>query len=351
MIFCSIEGCGVALTDVQAATTQKLFGQSVCSTHERAAALHADKHTNAFTIETGPYVKHGFEIKNGQAVKRVDEFEISIDIARIAQGKTKKESIMINGYEYCHGINSGVDKAIKTLFDELKGRTGGHMKKEEPGTQQPPKPEQEQKMAPRKPIAQDAHETALAKIRDVELTPESIIKYLCPDATLEEAVLFLQVCKHRNLNPFIPGEVFLIKYDKIQPASTVVGKYAFTKKADAHKDFKGFSAGIIVRNINGEIEEREGTFYLPKGKNTKEDEVYEVLLGGWASVERENRRDFVEKVSLQECMKYTKDGQPTRSWREQPATLIRKNALVRALREAFPAELGGLYEISEMQEV
>lgn len=192
------------------------------------------------------------------------------------------------------------------------------------------------------------HENVLAKIQEIELDPEAIIRYVCPNATFEEAMIFLQVCKHHGLNPFIPGEVFLIKFDKTQPAVIVVGKYTFTKKADKHPDFRGYHAGIIVLTKDSMIEEREGTFYLPKGNDIKKEDVFERLLGGWAKVKRNNREDIIERVSLHEAMKLNKDGGPTRAWREQPATMIRKVALVRALREAFPAELGGLYDKSEI---
>ena len=192
---------------------------------------------------------------------------------------------------------------------------------------------------------------AVARIESLELNTETVLRYLCPDATIEEALMFLQVCKIKNLNPFSPGEVFLIKYDKTQPASIVVGKYAFTKKADQHPDYRGYQAGIIVLTTDGKIEEREGTFYLPKGRNAKADEVFETLLGGWARIKRANREDVVIKVALHECIRYKRDGQPNRSWAEQPATMIQKTAVVRGLRDAFPAELGGLYEENELREV
>jgi|GEM_PF-2621364 len=274
--------------------------------------------------------KYGWKIGGNTATKTIDTHDILIDLSKLDQ---RGKAVEVAGYSYEFGQNNVIDAELKSLFGEIA------------------KPATTERKPAKKQEVPDAHETALARIRNVELTPESIIKYLCPDATFEEAVLFLQVCKYRNLNPFIPGEVFLVKYDKTQPAVTVVGKYAFTKKADAHPDFRGYQAGIIVLNTEGKIEEREGTFYLPKGRDAKKDDVFEMLLGGWARVKRHGREDFIEKVALQECIRYKKDGQPMRSWAEQPAAMIRKNALVRALREAFPAELGGLYDQSEIVEV
>ncbi len=278
--------------------------------------------------------KYDWTIDGNAAAKTIDGHDVMIDLSKLNQ---RGRAVEVGGYPYQFGQNI-IDAELKSLFGEISNPK----KQERKAAEKLPAPT---------PPAFDAHENALARIRDVELTPENIINILCKDATLEEAILFLQVCKHRKLNPFIPGEVFLIKYSKTQPAATVVGKYAFTKKADAHPDFRGYQAGIIVLNTEGKIEEREGTFYLPRGKNTREGDVFETLLGGWARVKRANREDTIAKVALHECIRYKQDGQPTRAWVEQPATQISKTAVVRALRDAFPAELGGIYVDGEVVEV
>jgi len=54
------------------------------------------------------------------------------------------------------------------------------------------------------------------------------------------------------------------------------------------------------------------------------------------------------EVSLKEYIRFSKKGEPTRSWREMPATMIKKVALVQALREAFPDVYGGVYSPEEM---
>src|SRR5690606_10607607 len=53
-------------------------------------------------------------------------------------------------------------------------------------------------------------------------------------------------------------------------------------------------------------------------------------------------------VSLQEYQRYNSKGELMRNWKEMPATMIRKVALVQALREAIPEEFGGLYSPEEM---
>ncbi len=172
-----------------------------------------------------------------------------------------------------------------------------------------------------------------------ELTVDVIKKYINPKVTDQEAYIFLQICKARGLNPFV-GEVHLIKYKDGEPASIVVGKDAFTKRAEEHPAFDGFEAGIIVRHKDGKIEHRQGAVLY-----SDEEEI----IGGWARVHRKDRSiSFYNEVSLSEYKQYKKDGTVQKMWREKEATMIRKVPLVQSLREAFPSDLGGLYDSSEM---
>jgi len=284
--------------------------------------------------------KHGWTINNNIATKAIASHGVLIDLTKTEQ---RGKAAYVDTHPYQHGRDNIIDAELKSLFGEI---TKVQNKKESNKMEIVYDTTRKEERSPPKVL-----ENAVARIESLELNTETVLRYLCPDATIEEALMFLQVCKIKNLNPFSPGEVFLIKYDKTQPASIVVGKYAFTKKADQHPDYRGYQAGIIVLTTDGKIEEREGTFYLPKGRNAKEGDVFETLLGGWVRVLRANRQDIVVKVALQECIRYNKNGQPNRSWAEQPATMVCKNAVVRGLRDAFPAELGGLYDQSEMQEV
>lgn len=171
---------------------------------------------------------------------------------------------------------------------------------------------------------------AVRKMNNADLTKENIRQYLCPSATDQELFMFLQLCEHRNLNPFIK-EAYLVKYNN-SPATLIVGKDAFTKKAEEHSQFDGFEAGVIVEHTEG-IEYRPGQL-VRKG---------EELIGGWAQVHRKDRQyPYRSEVSMQE---YNTNQS---SWKKLPATMIRKVALVQALREAFPSDLGGCYDSAEM---
>ena len=147
-----------------------------------------------------------------------------------------------------------------------------------------------------------------------------------------EVNMFLRLCQYQRLNPFLK-EAYLIKYDSKTPASMVVGKEAFMKRAEKHEDYNGQEAGIVVVTADGKVETRIGTLYIKDS---------ETLVGGWAKVYRKNYARPIEMtVSLSEY------NTGMSKWKSAPATMIRKVALMQALREAFPTALGALYEREE----
>ena len=64
----------------------------------------------------------------------------------------------------------------------------------------------------------------------------------------------------------------------------------------------------------------------------------DTLVGGWARVYRKNFKVPVEIFVSRE--EYDKKQS---TWNAMPATMIRKTALVNALREAFPEDLSNMY--------
>lgn len=141
----------------------------------------------------------------------------------------------------------------------------------------------------------------------------------------KEIVMFLNLCKFQHLNPFLK-EAFLIKFGD-KPADIIVSKEAFMKRAESHPQFDGFEAGIVVQR-NNELVEIEGAVKL------KED----VLIGGWSKIYRKDRPKPTKiVVDFNEFSK----GQAT--WKTMPQNMIRKVAIVNALRETFPDYLGAMY--------
>ncbi|KRN13433.1 phage recombination protein Bet [Fructilactobacillus fructivorans] len=168
--------------------------------------------------------------------------------------------------------------------------------------------------------------------KNVKLSGNMVKEYLVSgnaEVTNQEVVNFLQLCKFQGLNPFL-NEAYLVKF-RGRPAQIITSKEAFMKRANADPHFQGFKAGIIVQR-GDEIVKLNGAIKLPK----------DTLIGGWAEVYRDDRKVPISvEISLDEFSK----GQAT--WKQMPLNMIRKTAIVNALREAFPENLGSLYTEEE----
>lgn len=175
---------------------------------------------------------------------------------------------------------------------------------------------------------------------EVKLSPSIVRNYLVSgdgNVTNQEVVLFLNLCKAQHLNPFL-REAYLIKFGN-QPASIVTGKEVFTKRAHRNKDYAGQQAGIIIQKEDGTVENRIGTLKLNG----------ETIVGGWAKVFVRGYESPIESaVSFDEYVGMKKDGTVNSQWAKKPGTMIRKVALVQALREAFPEDFQGMYSAEEM---
>lgn len=174
--------------------------------------------------------------------------------------------------------------------------------------------------------------------REVVLTRDDVINTISsnPRITDKEIKLFIELARAQRLNPFIK-EIFITKYGDY-PATFIVGKDVFTKRAQANPLFRGMQAGIIVQRGNG-VDQREGSA-------TFSDEM---LLGGWCKVYVQGYDvPIYDSVSFNEYAARKADGSLNAMWASKPATMIRKVAIVHALREAFPSDFQGLYDQSEM---
>lgn len=174
----------------------------------------------------------------------------------------------------------------------------------------------------------------------IKLTPAIIKNYLVSGdkdkVSSQEIVMFANLCKFAGLNPWMK-EAYCIKYGN-EPATMVVGKEAFLKRAEAHPAYDGDESGIIVVDGNGVITYRKGTVKLPG----------ETIIGGYAEVWRKDRTHSKRvEVSFEEFCGKKKDGTLNGQWAKKPALMIRKVALVQALREAFPASFGAMYTAEE----
>lgn len=166
------------------------------------------------------------------------------------------------------------------------------------------------------------------------LTPETVKKFLVRgqgNVTEQEIMLFIGMCKNKNLNPF-DSEAYLIKYGS-SPAQMITAAKVFDERAESHPEYDGCEHGIVVKAKDGSIVKKRGTVCYEG----------EQLIGGWAEVFFRNRHhsEYAE-VSLA----YYNTGKAM--WAKMPGIMIDKVAQVTAKRKAFPKEFGGLYIADEM---
>lgn len=177
--------------------------------------------------------------------------------------------------------------------------------------------------------------TFIANDEEVKLSGSIVRNYLVrgnKKVTDQEVIMFINLCKFQKLNPFL-NEAYLVKYGG--DAQIITSKEAFMKRANRNTNFDGLKAGLILEREK-EIVEVEGSFSLATDK----------LLGAWCDVYLKDKKyPMTTKINLEEFNK----GQA--SWTKMPKTMIRKTAMVQALREAFPEDLGALYTEEETQDV
>jgi phage recombination protein Bet len=173
---------------------------------------------------------------------------------------------------------------------------------------------------------------------EVTVSFKEVKEFICPTATDGEIIFFMQLCKHRQLNPWLK-EAYLIKYDQSKPAQIVTAKEAFLNKTQALPNYGGFKAGVVTKKKDkDELIYHDGTIVLPS----------EILIGGWCEVFEQltpgakTSKHRVE-VPLEE---YNKDQS---TWKSMKGTMIRKVAIVHAHREAWAAELSGMITEDELK--
>ena len=176
----------------------------------------------------------------------------------------------------------------------------------------------------------------------VKLTPAIVAKYIITgntEASDRDIFAFMTKCQARGLN-LLAGDAYMTVFknkDGSTSTSVIVSKDYFVRTANQQPTFDGMRAGVIVHNKKtGELTYREGCLV---GKAT------EVLVGGWAEAYDKGRSvPSRAEVSMDEY------DQHRSLWRTKPATMIRKVALVQALRELYPQAFGGVYDRDEMPE-
>lgn len=174
---------------------------------------------------------------------------------------------------------------------------------------------------------------------NVHLSPSIVLKNIVSgskEVPEKELYKFIAICQARKLNP-LAGDAYMVcyknKYGGVD-SSVIVSKDYFMRTASNHDGYDGMVAGVVVKTNEG-LSYRQGCIVLSD----------EELVGGWAEVyDKERSHSSRSEVSLLEYK------QNKGLWLTKPATMIRKVAIVQALREAYPGSYGGIYDSDEIQE-
>lgn len=179
------------------------------------------------------------------------------------------------------------------------------------------------------------YETALG---NVQLDANTVKQYLVKgngNVSDQEVFLFVKMCQAQRLNPFVTGEVYLIKFGQ-QPAQMVVGYDTYKRRADENPAHLYTESGIVVcRGQSGEIVQKTGACLYPS----------ETLVGGWCRVHKLKGDKEVTTFKEVGFKEYDKGNA---IWKEKPCTMIEKVAISQCLREAYPKDYEGLYTTEEL---
>jgi hypothetical protein len=173
-----------------------------------------------------------------------------------------------------------------------------------------------------------------------EITVEMIANLVhCPNATADDLVMLAVTAKNIGANPFLPGEIFLIKPKQRDdgsqpPAYTVVGQTLVAKKLSKVSGFAKAIRGVIVESKEGVVSFKNGNYYNPKR---------EELVGAWAEIHYDNRDTVRKEMPLHELF----GPKPSPMQQKMPGLMAAKSTFMLAAREAEPDLLGNCYDIDE----
>lgn len=180
-------------------------------------------------------------------------------------------------------------------------------------------------------------ETAIVVQRDVtpvlEFTPEQramIRDTYANGADEKEFQVLLEVAKLRRLNPLLRQIHFVKRWNKD------LGRMVW-------------AAQVSVDGLRA-IAERTGKY---DGQDEPEFGPMSNGFPEWAKVKvyrKDWTRPAVGTAYWSEYVQRTKEGSPTRFWKEMPRVMLAKCAEAIAMRKAFPEDMGGLYVDEEMQQ-
>jgi len=181
--------------------------------------------------------------------------------------------------------------------------------------------------------------------QDHAWTPEQvelIKRTICPGASNDELALFLYTATRTGLDP-LARQIYALKRRQKNPQGV------WEERLSIQVGIDGFR---LVGQRSGEMDGRTGPEWCG------EDGIWrDVWLSttppaaARVTIHRKGHTHGYTAVALfTEYAAYTSSGALTAMWRGKPALMLAKCAEALALRQAFPAELSGLYSDDEMQQ-
>lgn len=169
---------------------------------------------------------------------------------------------------------------------------------------------------------------------------KTIKSIYAPNLTEGEFKTFVQLGIATNLNPFL-REIWAIKYDKSAPAQIFIGRDGYRKCISRNSAYKSHQVDAVYSND-------EFLFDLTKGKITHTYNLKDrgKLIGAYCLVEMASSpKPYYVFVDINE---YNTNRS---TWKEKPATMIKKVAECQAIRMADACTFGGTYDPDEIAEI
>lgn len=186
-----------------------------------------------------------------------------------------------------------------------------------------------------------------SEIMDTGFTPQEmniLQTSICKGLDSDQLSLFIYVCKHTGLNPFMK-QIFAVPRKDIK-ASKEQGKEVFSMTIQTSID--GYR--LIADRTGCYIPGREPTFEYDKSGKLLKATAYlkkKTADGTWHEVSAS--AFYSEYV---QCFKdyNTQQMIPTKFWQDMPHNQLAKCAESLLIRKSFPAECSGVYTKEEMEQ-
>lgn len=163
---------------------------------------------------------------------------------------------------------------------------------------------------------------------------------IAPGFNDRELAYCLTVARARNLDPFQKQVYFTKRKQRLGDA--------WIEKVDVEPTIGGLQA---IADRTGELDgEEEPQWCGPDGEwqDVWLDEHNPPVAARFRVYRKGRSKPFHAVAKYSEYVQLTRDGRPTAMWQKMPANQLMKCAEAKALRRAFPTELGGIYTHEEM---